>query len=179
MQQKLTHEWVERDYCEIIPVHKGHLGKEIPARYSKKGTHSHHAKNLLSVHEAIPDHRSNDRSFAHQPQLNSQSALIHHERHLSRMGTSQRPAVNFLNHTKVNHCISSQGRSQEGGCFETKCWSKAQSRMGTAPSGHNRKFIISDFVRVTNGPHISRDASACLEMNPKLYSKCKNYFTPF
>lgn len=73
--------------------------------------------------------------------------VVINERHLSRFGNEQNPCINFLNHTKINSDIKLLNRPQTGGCFETKTWSKANERLGTAASGHHKSFLISQLCQ--------------------------------
>ena len=68
---------------------------------------------------------------------------------------------------------------QDGGSFPTKVWSKAQDRLGTAETGHLRKYIATDFYYITHGPKYNPAYAASLDSNRMEYHLKKSPLTPF
>jgi len=135
-KQKMTHDWVSHT-SRVNKVLSGNFG----VVYSTKPTTPVYTMNYESVLDVSPEDKA-IRKYAHE---HLPSKVFLHERLSSRFNKEEAPSINILNHTKMNP--HSTEFCQEGGSFPTKTWSKAQERLGTAKSGHSKKYIISDYYQ--------------------------------
>ena len=114
----------------------------------------------------IPDDKATKRMFGFSLERGRSTEMFHSKQRHATRDPAVGQSIDILSHAVV----SPYRINCEGGTWPTRPCTKQQPRLGTAETGHGRRYIITDFYQKFHTPQVSETFESDLKEYPKSYN---------